>query len=228
MLIIQTPTPNFNQSKDFYQRLGFTLISQDPYRVSDGKVVIEINPDRFTRAGVLLYRDSWATEAEALGQLGPVLQIENGYILNDQSGTRISLLEAKRGSANNKNNHSPVSILGNYAGLSLEVIDIAEAVKIWKILGFEKTMGSAEQGWVTYQNEDGAGVSFMKPNVCPHLFFNPSLTYFNSGKNLEVIAKIKEAGIPIKEEITVFNKEGIVDNVILTDPGGYGFFVFND
>ena len=58
--------------------------------------------------------------------------------------------------------------------------------------------------------------------------YNPSLTYFNGGKNLPVIAAIREAGIPITEEITHFNEDGIVDNVILRDPGGYGFYIFND
>ena len=66
------------------------------------------------------------------------------------------------------------------------------------------------------------------PNACPHLFFNPSLTYFNSGKNLEVVEKLRKADVPILEEITAFNPEGKVDNVILRDPGGFGFFVFND
>ena len=74
----------------------------------------------------------------------------------------------------------------------------------------------------------GLNVSFMVPNVCPHLFFNPSFTYFNSGKNPEIIAKLREAKVPIKEEITLFNPNGEVDNVILQDPGGFGFFVFND
>ena len=58
--------------------------------------------------------------------------------------------------------------------------------------------------------------------------YNPSLTYFNGGKNLPVNAAIREAGIPITEEITHFNEDGIVDNVILRDPGGYGFYIFND
>ena len=229
-MILQTPTPSFDQSKDFYQRLGFTVLSESPYRVTDGKVIIEINPDRFTRAGVILYRESWTSEVEALRQLVPVLQIDNGYLLVDRSGTRISLLEATTEEALGpvNNNDSPSSILGNFAGLSLEVIDIADAVKIWEILGFVKDIGDIEQGWVSYKNTEGAAVSFMKPNMCPHLFFNPSLTYFNSGKNPEVIAKIRAAGVPITEEITVFNKEGIVDNVILRDPGGYGFFIFND
>jgi hypothetical protein len=54
------------------------------------------------------------------------------------------------------------------------------------------------------------------------------MTYFNGGNNMAVIGKIRSARIPIAEEITHFNKEGIVDNIIIRDPGGYGFFVFND
>ena len=68
----------------------------------------------------------------------------------------------------------------------------------------------------------------MGPCCCPHLFFNPSLTYFNGGQNLPVIKAIREAGIPIAEEITHFNEEGVVDNVVLRDPGGLGMFIFND
>ena len=45
---------------------------------------------------------------------------------------------------------------------------------------------------------------------------------------MEVIGKVRELGIPIAEEITHFNKEGLVDNIIIRDPGGYGFFIFSD
>jgi hypothetical protein len=68
----------------------------------------------------------------------------------------------------------------------------------------------------------------MAPNACPHLFFNPSLTYFNGKNNLQIIENIRKSGVDITEEITVFNKEGIVDNVILRDNGGLGFFIFSD
>ena len=52
--------------------------------------------------------------------------------------------------------------------------------------------------------------------------------YFNGKNNLEIIEKIRSEGIEFTQEITEFNKEGIVDNVILRDPGGYGFFLFSD
>ena len=71
-------------------------------------------------------------------------------------------------------------------------------------------------------------ITLMKPMTCPHLFFNPSMTYFNGKKNLSIIEKIRQLNIPIAEEITHFNNEGIADNMIIRDPGGYGFFIFND
>ena len=54
------------------------------------------------------------------------------------------------------------------------------------------------------------------------------MTYFNGQKNLAIIEEIRELNIPIAEEITYFNSEGTVDNIIIRDPGGYGFFIFND
>ncbi|MFK8104239.1 MAG: hypothetical protein AB8G15_17055 [Saprospiraceae bacterium] len=68
----------------------------------------------------------------------------------------------------------------------------------------------------------------MKAFACPHLFFNPSLSYFNGKENLAIITELRARKIPLTEEITFFNPEGIVDNVIVRDPGGLGFFVFSD
>ena len=117
------------------------------------------------------------------------------------------------------------SVLGNNMGLSLETTDFEKSNQIWQAVGFKK---SDQQGWVVFKNEDGLIVSLMKPNNCPHLFFNPSLTCFNGAANPDIIQKIRDLDIPITEEITQFNKQGLVDKLILRDPGGYGFFVFND
>jgi len=68
----------------------------------------------------------------------------------------------------------------------------------------------------------------MQPYSCPHLFFNPSMTFFNGKENLQIIERIRNLDIPITEEIREFNKEGIADNIIIRDPGGYGFFIFSD
>ncbi len=226
--IIQTPTNNIEESLDFYSKLDFQIISEsDPCLVSDGKVCIEINPDRFARAGVKLYADSWTSEVEELEKQVNVLKVDGGYLLSDPSGTWIYLIEGQGVAV--ESTGVPASVLGNCAGMSLETTDVQKALNIWQILGFSVTMGTLEQGWIALENKEKIGLSIMKPNACPHLFFNPSLTYFNGKEdNPKIIQKIRNLNIPISEEITAFNDEGIVDNVIIRDPGGFGFFIFND
>jgi len=226
--IIQSPTPDLKQSLDFYQRLNFSVLSEaNPTIVSDGKVVIEINPDRKARAGIKIFRKDWSEMATALEKLAPVKKTDNGYVLSDPSGSRIYLIEKDSDNIYDMSAVNP-STIGSYAGVSLETSDIDKSIAIYKTLGFSKVMGDISQGWVVYQNEDELAVSFMLVGSCPHLFFNPSLTYFNGKNNLGIIEEIRKSGVTITEEITTFNKEGIVDNIIIRDPGGYGFFIFSD
>lgn len=226
--IVQTPANNLEKSLDFYKTLNFKVLSEEaPIMVTDGKVILEINTEKTARAGVKLFRDSWTGIVVELEKLTTVVKIEKGYLLSDSSGVWIYLIEST-GPSNSEANDQSFSVLGGYAGVSMETISIENSMKIWEVLGFSKTMGAPEQGWVAMANEEGFGVSFMKPLNCPHLFFNPSLTYFNGKKNMKVIQKVRELNIPITEEVTVFNKEGIVDNIIIRDPGGFGFFLFSD
>jgi len=228
--IIQTPTPNLNTSIEFYEKLNFKILSKSPTIVTDGKILIEINPDRLARAGMKLYRESWDLTVSKLEQITEVHHTKEGYLFGDGTGTWVYLIENQAPAAANafkvKENFG---ILGNAAGLSLESSDMNYAAKIWQILGFRKTAGDFSQGWISFENNDGMTVSLMKPGSCPHLFFNPSLSYFNGKEeNPKVISKIRKLSIPITEEITVFNEEEIVDNIIIRDPGGLGFFIFND
>ncbi len=225
---IQSPSGNLNKSLEFYLKLNFEQVeSEDKIFVTDGKVLIEINDQPFARAGIKVYREEWDTTVAQLKTITHIRKTDEGYLLSDPSNVWIYLVEGTAPITFAQAEKS-YATLGAYAGVSLETVDIAKSIKIWSELGFRHENGAVEQGWVEYKNEGGFGISFMNPESCPHLFFNPSLTYFNSGQNIPVIAKIKEAGIPITQEITHFNKEGIVDNVILRDPGGFGFFIFND
>ncbi|MFK7950123.1 MAG: hypothetical protein AB8G11_21205 [Saprospiraceae bacterium] len=226
--IIITPTNGLQNSLDFYQKLNFTTIEHDSMNlVTDGKIVIEINEKRFIRAGVKIFRESWTETVKKLEAKTKVIEIENGYLITDGNGVFIYLIEGKS-AINIDLEKVELSTLGNSMGVSIEAFDMEKTIEIWSILGFSQVMGSVEQGWVVYGNEDGLGISFMKPNSCPHLFFSPSLTYFNGKNNMKVIENIRAVNIPIAEEITVFNKKGIVDNVILRDNGGLGFFIFSD
>ena len=224
MTYIQTPTPNFKQSQDFYSNLGFKTVSDDPFVATDGKVFVEINPERTARVAIKLFSDDWSAETAEVEKLSHVVESNSSFHASDPNGVRVELVN---GSFPFEYADESFGITGNFAGLSIEAFDPVRTVDFWSALGFEKTMGDLDQGWVAYARER-AGISIMKTGMCPHLFTNPGLTYFNSGKNLENIEKLQGAGIPITEEITVFNDEGVVDNVIIHDPGGLGFFVFND
>ena len=222
---IHTPTSAPQQSIDFYTRLGFTRLSEDPMLFSDGSTVIEVDPDRRARAGVRCYHTDPSAVIAKLG--AKAHPIKGGYVVSDPSGVWIYIMDGEAPKVEMAG--AATSLLGNFAGLSVESTDVARSLSFWKAFGLEVTMGSAEQGWVSLGGEGWPGVSIMAPLNCPHLFFNPSLTYFNGKEgNPIVIANVRKAGIPITEEITQFNKEGIVDNIIVRDPGGLGFFLFND
>jgi hypothetical protein len=226
--ILQTPTNRLETSLDFYSKLEFEVLPNENHTlVSDGKAIIEINPDRFARAGIKLFDVTWEKTVNELEKNTTVIKTDEGYLLSDHSGVWIYLMETQDKFEFDLSQVS-ASILGNFAGISLETIAIEQSLGVWQSLGFSKNSGSVEEGWICLMNSDGMTVSIMKPLVCPHLFFNPSLSYFNGENNPAIIEKVRNLNIPITEEITYFNKAGIVDNIIIRDPGGFGFFLFND
>lgn len=225
---IITPTSNLSASLSFYQSLGFKMLSENnPIIVTDGSVFVEIDENRYVRPGIRIYSESLDHLATELQELTPIIKHNDQFILQDPTGTTIYLTDQPT-PITHKKPEPPFSILGNFAGISLETADPDRTISVWKLLGFTVETGDISQGWVTLTNSEGLSISIMKLNSCPHLFFNPSLTYFNGDQNLRVIERVRQTNIPITEEINHFNSEGIVDNIIIRDPGGFGFFVFND
>lgn len=225
--LIQTPTNNLNKSLEFYKKLNFKpILSEYPNIFTDAKVFIEINPDRYARLGIKFLNDSWESVINKLNKTNSVIKIDSGYMVQDNNGIYIYLIEDKANINIDKEGVS-TSILGNFAGLSIETLSIKDSIKFYQILGFNVVAGDENSSWVSMTNEN-ITISFMLVNTCPHLFINPSLTYFNGKKNLDIINSIRQLKINFAEEITHFNEEGLVDNVIINDPGGLGFFIFND
>jgi hypothetical protein len=222
--IVQPPTNNLEKSISFYKALNFNIADNF---ATDGKIIIEINNHKFARAGIKFYQKDWSSVIEKLKKGVNITETEDAHIFAMPSGTWIYLMKNKL-NVKFENQEKSYSVLGNYASVSLETTYITKSNKILGILGFTKTMGEISQGWITLKNKEGFGISLMIPNMCPHLFFNPSLTYFNGKENLNIIAKIRDLKIPITQEISHFNKEGIVDNIIIRDNGGLGFFLFSD
>lgn len=227
-IIIQTPCANFNKAKEFYKKLKFKELNSDSEKVifSDGKSLIEINSKRTTRLALQFFKENWDLEIQKLKELVTITKFDDYYLFALPCGTWIKLIQKTE---INFKQEKPYSVLGNNMGLSLETTDIKKSIAILNVLDFSKTMGEIEQGWLVMTHKNGTAISLMTPNVCPHLFYNPSLTFFNGkDKNPIIIQEIKKLNIPITEEITHFNKDNKVDNILLRDNGGLGFFVFND
>ena len=99
------------------------------------------------------------------------------------------------------------AIPGNFAGLSIEAVDIERTIQFWELLGYKKTMGGIEQGWVAFENGTNVGISIMKPMVCPHLFFNPGLTFFNGGKTYLLLKKLKQLVFLLQKKLLFLIKK---------------------
>jgi len=227
--MLQIPTPKLSESVHFYQQLGYEIIENaDKTYASNGQLLIEINPHRHARAGIKLYQESWATEIGALSKLATLHPIKDGHLLSDSNGVWIYLMNGNSPIDFIKRAES-IGITGNYAGISIESTELTKSLKIYEAIGFVKEKGDAAHGWLSLKHNSGLEISIMKALMCPHLFFNPSLSFFNGKEGNPIcLDAIYASGIPIAEEVSHFNKEGKVDNLILRDPGGLGFFVFND
>jgi len=223
--LIHSPAPDLERSTLFYQKLGFQEITfEDQVYFSDEQLIIHLNTDPFARPGLQLFNKDWSSVIAALSKLGPVKEHKGKHLAVDPNGVFVYLSTETPTFKQAK--HS--SILGNFAGLSLETHHLERSIRFWNILGFELTHGGLEQGWLSLSDAEGFVVSIMQTGTCPHLFLNPSLTFFNGKENPQIIQKIRATELPIFQEVTHFNPEGLVDNIILQDPAGYGIFVFND
>jgi len=222
---ICTPTPDPTRSADFYRRAGFTSVDDDAPGdwFTDGAVMVHVDPTRTARVAVVLHGD--VAVREALAERGRVVEHEGRWLAADPSGVFL-WLDPEPAPAIPEGT-GPARV-GRYAGLSIEALDPAAVVAFWEAAGWEVANGDAAQGWVLLTRDGCMGISVMGMHACPHLFPNPGLTYFNGGDNPRLIAGLREAGVPIHEEVTVFDDSGEVNNVILVDPGGLGFFMFND
>ncbi|MFV0389945.1 MAG: hypothetical protein ACK5NT_14470 [Pyrinomonadaceae bacterium] len=226
--LIHAATASIERSKCFYERLKFEVVSEtEPFIVSDGKAFIEINPARSARNGIKVYGADISKIKANLDGISAVIKTEEGLLASDPNGVRVYLsAEPVKFDLTPKANS--VGLVGHFEGLSIEAHDFLATVRFWEAIGFKQTKGDVAHGFVEVSNGSALGISIMKSLMCPHLFVNPSLTFFNGGKNLTTIGLLREEGIRFFEEITVFNDDNVVDNVSLLDPGCLGFFIFND
>jgi len=212
MILFQNSTPDFERSLAFYRNLNFQVEEHENFAwIYDSQVAWQLMKDRRCRHSIHFF------EAER----DEVLQTPGGVLVYFHKEKAPDLPE--RGEA------IPPSWLGNYAGISVEVLDLEAEIAWWERFHFKITAGEVGQGWCAMMSDDFPfGISLMKIGVCPHQFLSPSFTYFNGKKNLEIIEKLRKSNVSFFEEITAFNEQGLADNVILASPCGLGFFIFSD
>lgn len=224
-LCLTTPAPSPDRSAAFLTRLGFEPSAGNARLMTDGAALIDVDPEPRARAGVRVWRASLAEAAgEALEHHGAVA-FEGGKLVTAPSGVPVWVMD---GAGPDLDPGPRGALLGQFAGVSLETPSLSRSVAFWgDLLGVQVAAGGADKGWVTLRRPGMADLSLMGPLVCPHSFANPSFTYFNGDRNPEVLESIRATGLEVFEEVGA--RDGApAENVILREPGGVGFFVFND
>lgn len=226
-LYIQSPAPNFDRSQEFYKSIGFNvqLISDQKAIVSDDRISLIINGLPNARLGIILASDNVQVYFNRYNEKYSVLKDEKGYITADPNGVKLYLQPMYQKQIPKK---SSSSIIGTNYGYGIETHYMEQSIDFWHRLGYTSPT-TAVKSYVTLSANNLPDLTLFAPGMCPHAFYNPSLTYFNGKEgNPKVINQIRQRGIVPVEEITAFNPEGLVDNIIISDPGGLHYFIFND
>lgn len=219
--IINSPAQNLDASLAFYRKLEYRIITIDGiFYAIDGELIIRLDTRQNARAGMVLYTDLNKFSFDHFEKIHGVWTgvDPNGIYVFVKDISEYFQIEHEKSKA----------LTGNFVGISIETLKFEGTIRYWEQFGYRVTLGSQAQGWIQMSAENNIDIGIMKYGSCPHSFRIPSMTFFNGQNNVAIIEKIKSSGIEIAEKITHFNKEGIVDNVVLADPGGYGIFVFSD
>ncbi len=226
--LISPASSSIDESAEFYKKLRFQELATDSKLslLAEQNMRIELNTNQFLRLGLKLYSEDWEPTLKALEDVVPILELDDDFAFREPNGLWIYL--GTNPQENAFETSANESILGNFMGISLEVIDFESTYKIFKVIGYEVVMGKMDSGFVVLGHEHLPGISFMKPLTCPHKFINPSLTFFNGKKNKDLIKKVIETGIEPFEIPDAFGQPKEIENIILRDQGGWGIFMFND
>lgn len=217
---VRSSAQSFERCLKFYTSLKFKIDHRgDKMAVAyDGKFGIELDGKNNARTAIVLYSDDAAlssdSESLSLSPNGVRSILKKGI---DESNIEISDANAK-------------TDLGNFSGIGIEAVLFLEEIAYWQNIGLTIAHGEPEKmSYVILMDSFDVSLAIFNLGMCPHSFYNPSLSYFNGKEgNPKVIDRIRKLGIVPTEEITTFNEKGDVDNIIIGDPGGIHFFLFND
>lgn len=230
-IFVFTPTPSLTKSRSFYERLDYKKsgVNEKFEIFSDSQHDIVLGLEKDARPGFSIFADN-PSDIAAIFPSSHCHEKDGTWTTADPNGVRVFVIPLSSLPTIDRTGITGKNKCGHYYGTGIETVCFGETISFWKLLGY-KTGGaiSNNSSYITLSRERAPDITLFKPGVCPHSFYNPSLTYFNGKEgNPIVIQNLREREVEIVEEITVFNDEGIVDNVIISDPGGLHAFIFND
>lgn len=228
-VIINSAAQNINRVSAFYDKIGFKNALNNQIYVTDNQSVIKLNSSNSTRVCIELYTDNSPKIRELL--MPSIFEKDSSYVTSDPNGVLIDVFDIADYPNLTFPDNSDTSLLGNYAGIGIETLKMKESVDFYVMLGYNSPGElNGSESYLTLQNDELPPLTLFKMGMCPHSFYNPSLTFFNGKEqNPILIKKMKELGITFTEEVTVFSKDSTqLENVIVEDGGGLHFFVFND
>lgn len=217
-LIFHSKVLDKKEALDYYENLNFKIHIQEErtFALCTG-LVIELSDHPKLRSGL-----TWIGSASKAPGFKRK-QINDLDLISDPDGVLIYFQPCELTSVGDK-----TSKLGAFSGISLECFDLRVSQAFYQQLGYRRSMGSIDAGWITLSLEGAMDLSLMQIGSCPHHFINPSLTFFNGNQNLDIIDQLESDGIPILERLSIFSRDHSIDNVVLATPGNLGIFVFND
>jgi len=217
---------------EFYRKLGYTLheISERVHLAMDKNMAIILNGEAGSRTGMVLYHENPVEIKEALADQHTIYRHADVDFTADYNNVRLFIHPIDEQPDILEDADIAYNMCGTCFGVGIESVHFEASILFWSLVGFTTdTVISDDLQYVTMKCAYGPDLTIFRPGNCPHAFQNPSLTYFNGKEgNKRVIDKLVDTKINIAEFVSVFNKEGIADNIIISDPGGLHSFIFND
>lgn len=229
-LLLHLPVQNLKTNREFYEKIGFESQQiNNGLVVNDGKISILLTEKDQLPAGIIY-------SSENLQETYRKLQSKNFFpqkislknqqqaiSITDPTGFSLIYVTPEFTETLPETTKNLITPCGKLYEISLKTGQFAETVAFWQQAGFSLQMGKPEEEKFVMLSDAMYTIGIYNPAVCPHVFNNHALTYFE----LDMAARIQELkskGITFRQELP--NPEGIVEEAILESPEGQHLFLF--
>jgi len=215
-------TTNASAAEKFLDILGFRVIESDETStlLTDGNLYFDLRRSKQNTTMVSYCVNDIGNAVEMaqnleieIAEMSPhhvIMREPNGLLILLAGPGVISLREFDR---------NPMSIAGTLYEVSVETSDMERSIAWWQNVGFKVL--TRQQTWCTL-DDGNLKIGLYEKGSCPHLFRNPSITYFEPDM-AERIATLKGRGLTFAQEEGEIGMKG---HAIAESPDGQYFFLF--